>query len=126
MFQKYPKTVWLIILNEFCERFSYYGLRSNIHQTCIYSLIIILLTIVTFYFTAILMLYLTTILKFNGDESTIIYHSFVFLAYLMPLPGAILADSYWGRYKYGIVSNHTIIHSSIIMSYHKKTFYLEQ
>jgi len=51
-------------------------------------------------FTAVLVLYLTTILKFNGDDSTIIYHSFVFLAYFMPLPGAILADSYWGKFKY--------------------------
>ncbi|XP_060839690.1 peptide transporter family 1-like isoform X2 [Rhopalosiphum padi] len=47
----------------------------------------------------VLVLYLTTILKFNGEDSTIIYHSFVFLAYFMPLPGAILADSYWGKFK---------------------------
>ena len=26
--QKYPKFVFLIILNEFCERFSYYGIRT--------------------------------------------------------------------------------------------------
>ena len=25
---KYPKYVFLIILNEFCERFSYYGIRT--------------------------------------------------------------------------------------------------
>lgn len=72
---KYPKSIWFIVLNEFCERFTYYGLKT------------------------VLILYLTTILKFNGDNSTIIYHSFVFLAYFMPLPGAILADSYWGKYK---------------------------
>eukprot|EP00102_Acyrthosiphon_pisum_P018742 XP_016655952.1 PREDICTED: peptide transporter family 2-like isoform X1 [Acyrthosiphon pisum] len=72
---KYPKCIWLIVLNELCERFTYYGMRT------------------------VLVLYLTTILKFNGDDSTIIYHSFVFLAYFMPLPGAILADSYWGKFK---------------------------
>ena len=26
--KKYPKFVFLIILNEFCERFSYYGIRT--------------------------------------------------------------------------------------------------
>lgn len=50
-------------------------------------------------FSAVLVLYLTTVLKFDGDDSTIIYHGFVFLAYFMPLPGAILADSYWGKFK---------------------------
>ncbi|XP_026815501.1 peptide transporter family 1-like isoform X2 [Rhopalosiphum maidis] len=72
---KYPKSIWFIVLNELCERFTYYGMRT------------------------VLVLYLTTILKFNGEYSTIIYHSFVFLAYFMPLPGAILADSYWGKFK---------------------------
>jgi len=51
-------------------------------------------------FSAVLVLYLTTVLKFDGDDSTIIYHSFVFLAYFMPLPGSVLADSYWGKFKY--------------------------
>ncbi|CAH1716129.1 peptide transporter family 1-like [Aphis gossypii] len=72
---KYPKSIWFIVLNELCERFTYYGMRT------------------------VLVLYLTTVLKFNGEDSTIIYHSFVFLAYFMPLPGAILADSYWGKFK---------------------------
>jgi len=27
--QAYPKSVWFIICTEFCERFSYYGLRST-------------------------------------------------------------------------------------------------
>ena len=26
----YPKSVWFIMSNEFCERFSYYGMRSKI------------------------------------------------------------------------------------------------
>ena len=25
----YPKSVWFIMSNEFCERFSYYGMRSK-------------------------------------------------------------------------------------------------
>ncbi len=26
---KYPMSVFLIVANEFCERFSYYGMKSN-------------------------------------------------------------------------------------------------
>ncbi|XP_029345397.1 peptide transporter family 1 isoform X2 [Acyrthosiphon pisum] len=36
-----------------------------------------------------------------------IYHGFIFLSYLMPLFGSILADSYWGQFK-------TIIRLSIV------------
>eukprot|EP00102_Acyrthosiphon_pisum_P021995 XP_016659205.1 PREDICTED: solute carrier family 15 member 2 isoform X1 [Acyrthosiphon pisum] len=72
---KYLKSTWYILVNEFCERFTYYGLKT------------------------VLVMYLTRILKFNGDESTIIYHSFIFLSYFVPLPCAILADSYWGKFK---------------------------
>ncbi|XP_060842005.1 peptide transporter family 1-like isoform X2 [Rhopalosiphum padi] len=80
---KYPKSTWLIIIFEFCERFTYFGLKT------------------------ILVLYLTTILKFNGDESTIIYHSFIFLAYFIPVPAAILGDSHWGKFK-------TVLYMSLV------------
>ncbi|XP_060881266.1 peptide transporter family 2-like isoform X2 [Metopolophium dirhodum] len=66
-----------------CERFNYAGLRT------------------------ILVLYLSTILNYTDDESTMIYHGFIFLSYFMPLFGAILADSYWGKFK-------TIIRLSIV------------
>ncbi|VVC31971.1 Major facilitator superfamily domain,Proton-dependent oligopeptide transporter family,PTR2 family [Cinara cedri] len=79
----YPKSVWLIICNEFCERFSYYGLRT------------------------VLVLYLTSILRYDDDESTVIYHMTVFLAYFSPLFGAILSDSYLGKFK-------TILYLSIV------------
>ncbi|VVC31975.1 Hypothetical protein CINCED_3A008459 [Cinara cedri] len=79
----YPKSVWFIICNEFCERFSYYGLRT------------------------VLVLYLTSILQYNDDQSTIIYHMIVFLAYFSPLFGAIISDSYWGKFK-------TILYLSIV------------
>ncbi|XP_016655946.1 peptide transporter family 1 isoform X2 [Acyrthosiphon pisum] len=71
----YPKYTWLIVISELCERFTYFGLKS------------------------VLILYLTRILQFNGEESTIIYHSFIFHACIMPLPSAILGDSYWGKFK---------------------------
>lgn len=103
--QKYPKSVWCIVINELCERFSYYGFRStSIFQSLTPIKRHILCNNCTNKnnnrFSAVLVLYLTTILKFNGDNSTIIYHGFVFLSYFMPLFGAILADLYWGKFKY--------------------------
>ncbi|XP_060839688.1 peptide transporter family 1-like isoform X3 [Rhopalosiphum padi] len=80
---KSPKSVWFIVCDELCERFNYYGLRT------------------------ILVLYLTSILNYSDDDSTMIYHGFIFLSYFMPLFGAILADSYWGKFK-------TIIRLSIV------------
>uniref|UniRef100_A0A023F7I0 Oligopeptide transporter 1 n=2 Tax=Triatoma infestans TaxID=30076 RepID=A0A023F7I0_TRIIF len=72
---KYPKSVFFIIGNEFCERFSYYGMRT------------------------ILSLYLTQALKYTETTSTIIYHTFVMLCYFTPLVGGIAADSWLGKYK---------------------------
>ncbi|KAF0771134.1 peptide transporter family 1-like [Aphis craccivora] len=105
--RKSPKSVWFIVCDELCERFNYYGLRSKE-----INLIINLDKNVTYYvdctdgmedkankFFPILVLYLTTILNYSDDDSTMIYHGFIFLSYLMPMFGAILADSYWGKYK---------------------------
>ncbi|XP_075230327.1 uncharacterized protein LOC142329540 [Lycorma delicatula] len=80
---KYPKSVFFIISNEFCERFSYYGMRT------------------------ILSLYLQNKLRYSETDSTLIYHIFVTLCYFFPLFGAILADSFLGKYK-------TILYLSIV------------
>jgi solute carrier family 15 oligopeptide transporter 1 len=72
---KFPKGVFLIILNEFCERFSYYGLKT------------------------ILIIYLTKFLLLNDNTATGIYHAFAMLCYFCPLLGAIIADAYIGQYK---------------------------
>jgi len=50
-------------------------------------------------FSAILVMYLTQRLDFSRDTATVLFHSFTALCYIMPLFGAILADSYFGRYK---------------------------
>ncbi|XP_050054174.1 peptide transporter family 1-like isoform X2 [Aphis gossypii] len=71
----YPKAVWYIFGNELCERFSYHGLKT------------------------ILVLFFTTIQKYDHDTSTIIFHMFLICSFLSPLFGAIIADSYWGKYK---------------------------
>ncbi|XP_011313545.1 peptide transporter family 1 [Fopius arisanus] len=72
---KYPKAIIFIVCMEFCERFSYYGMRT------------------------ILSLYLKNKLHFSDDSSTVIYHIFMMFIYFFPLFGAILADSMLGRFK---------------------------
>lgn len=51
------------------------------------------------FFSAILVLYARNYLLFDDDSSTAVYHAFTLLAYLTPLFGGILADSYIGKYK---------------------------
>ncbi|KAI4883849.1 hypothetical protein NFI96_017537 [Prochilodus magdalenae] len=81
----YPISIFFIVVNEFCERFSYYGMR------------------------AVLVLYFRYFLSWDVDFSTSIYHTFVALCYLSPILGAIIADSWLGKFK-------TIIYLSIIYS----------
>lgn len=79
----YPLSIFFIVVNEFCERFSYYGMR------------------------AVLVLYFKYFLKWDDDLATSIYHTFVALCYLTPILGAIVADSWLGKFK-------TIIYLSIV------------
>lgn len=72
---KYPKSVFFIVSNEFCERFSYYGMRT------------------------ILAIYLRNVLLYSDDDSTVIYHVFVMLCYFFPLIGAMLADTLLGKFR---------------------------
>ncbi len=46
---------------------------------------------------------------YDPDVSTIIYHTFTMLVYFMCIFGAIIADSWWGRFK-------TIVILSIVYS----------
>ena len=70
----YPGGVLFIVGNEFCERFSYYGMR------------------------AILVLYLTSWLRMTDDTATAIYHTFIVLCYFSPIFGAMIADGWIGKY----------------------------
>ncbi|XP_078323604.1 solute carrier family 15 member 1-like isoform X2 [Crassostrea virginica] len=90
--QKYPKSVYFILGNEFCERFSYYGMR------------------------AVLILYLTNWLGFSEDVGTAIFHSFVMLCYLSPLIGAVLADGYLGRYKTILIVSLVYAAGNLVMA----------
>lgn len=71
----FPYYVGFILGNEFCERYSYYGMRT------------------------ILVLYLTYFIGYDENTSTVIYHAFTVAAYTWPLFGGALADSYLGKYK---------------------------
>ncbi|NXY19260.1 S15A1 protein, partial [Atrichornis clamosus] len=79
----FPVSVFFIIINEFCERFSYYGMR------------------------AVLVLYFKYFLHWDDNLATAIYHTFVALCYLTPILGAIIADSWLGKFK-------TIVSLSIV------------
>ncbi|XP_021500538.1 solute carrier family 15 member 1 [Meriones unguiculatus] len=79
----YPLSIFFIVVNEFCERFSYYGMR------------------------AILVLYFRNFLSWDDNLSTAIYHTFVALCYLTPILGALIADSWLGKFK-------TIVYLSIV------------
>lgn len=80
---KYPRSIFFIIGNEFCERFTFYGLRT------------------------ILVIYLTRRLYYSDESGTVIYHGFILLAYFTPVLGAIIADSWLGKFR-------TILYLSII------------
>eukprot|EP00092_Neocalanus_flemingeri_P040536 GFUD01044142.1.p1 GENE.GFUD01044142.1~~GFUD01044142.1.p1 ORF type:complete len:713 (-),score=206.77 GFUD01044142.1:312-2450(-) len=71
----YPKSVFFIVGNEFCERFSYYGMK------------------------AILSIYLKKKLHFTEDKATVIYHTFSMFCYFTPIFGAMIADQLLGKFK---------------------------
>uniref|UniRef100_A0A915CP76 Uncharacterized protein n=2 Tax=Ditylenchus dipsaci TaxID=166011 RepID=A0A915CP76_9BILA len=75
MLKAWPKTTLCIVSNEFCERFSYYGMRT------------------------ILLLYFLNVLKFDYSIATVGTNGFTVLCYLTPLFGSIIADGYVGKFK---------------------------
>ncbi|KAK9537139.1 hypothetical protein VZT92_004778 [Zoarces viviparus] len=79
----YPVSICFIVVNEFCERFSYYGMK------------------------AVLTLYFLTYLHWDKDQSTAVYHAFSSLCYFTPILGALIADSWLGKFK-------TIVYLSVV------------
>uniref|UniRef100_A0A8C7NU35 Solute carrier family 15 member 2 n=1 Tax=Oncorhynchus mykiss TaxID=8022 RepID=A0A8C7NU35_ONCMY len=71
------------VVNEFCERFSYYGMK------------------------AVLTLYFINYLHWDPNLSTAVYHAFSSLCYFTPVLGALIADSWLGKFK-------TIIYLSVV------------
>lgn len=60
---KYPKVVFLIILTELCERFSFYGLRT------------------------VLYIYFTEFISLSSNTATACYHAYSMICYFTPILG---------------------------------------
>lgn len=52
-----------------------------------------------FFIAAILPIYLTTKLAFDSNVATTIFHSFCMVVYFFPIIGAMISDSWFGKYK---------------------------
>ncbi|XP_046968977.1 peptide transporter family 1-like [Vanessa cardui] len=72
---RFPRIVIIIMIAEFCERFSYSGMR------------------------AFLTLYLRSKLGYSDEGATEIYHVFSTFVYFFPILGGILADNYLGKFR---------------------------
>ncbi|XP_031564525.1 solute carrier family 15 member 2-like isoform X2 [Actinia tenebrosa] len=74
-FTQFPRATWPILVTEFGERFSYYGIKT------------------------VLVLYLTKDLMFNKADGKTIYHAFSMTSYFTGVIGAMIADSFLGKYR---------------------------
>ncbi|XP_047504323.1 peptide transporter family 1-like [Pieris napi] len=72
---RFPRIVIIIILTEFCERFSFSGMR------------------------AFLTLYLRSKLGYSDEEATETYHLFSTFVYVFPIIGGIVADNWLGKFR---------------------------
>ncbi|GBM53845.1 Solute carrier family 15 member 2 [Araneus ventricosus] len=79
---KYPRCIPLLLIQEFCEKFSYYG------------------------FHAILMFYLIRELHYSEYTAFLVFHAFMALKNFSPYVGALIADSYLGKF-------WTVVHVSV-------------
>lgn len=57
------------------------------------------LKIKIFFYAAILVLYMTIKLGYNDNTATVLFHVFTSLVYFFPIMGAIIADSYLGKFR---------------------------
>ncbi|XP_024395190.1 uncharacterized protein [Physcomitrium patens] len=74
-FSSFPGSIKYLVWNEFCERFSFYGMKT------------------------ILALYLVQHLRLSENESTELVHLFIVACYATPILGAFISDCYWGKYR---------------------------
>ncbi|XP_043550452.1 solute carrier family 15 member 2 [Chiloscyllium plagiosum] len=88
----YPLSILFVVVNEFCERFSYYGMKA----------------ILTFYFA--------NFLYWDDDLSTAIYHAFSGFAYFTPVLGALIADSWLGKFKTIIILSIVYVIGHVVKS----------
>lgn len=89
---KYPRAIPFIVINEFCERFNYYGMRT------------------------ILALYLVRKLGYSEDTSTFIFHIFTTLVYFFCIFGSVIADSWWGKFKTIFILSLVYMTGSVVLT----------
>lgn len=97
------KVLSLIILNEFCERYCFYSIRS------------------------ILFTFLLNSYSLSTERATFLVHSFVFLSYLFGVFGGLIADGFLGRYKTIVYFNFLYFLGNLMIlfsSYHVNLFTL--
>uniref|UniRef100_F6SF16 Solute carrier family 15 member 2-like n=1 Tax=Ciona intestinalis TaxID=7719 RepID=F6SF16_CIOIN len=90
--QYLPPSIFLIVSNEFCERFTFYGIK------------------------AVLIIYLTSKLKMDHSTATAVYHSFNVVCYFSPILGACIADGWLGRYRTILYMSIIYMIGNIVMS----------
>ncbi|XP_030079969.1 peptide transporter family 1-like isoform X2 [Drosophila hydei] len=88
----YPKSVFFIISNEFCERFNYYGMRT------------------------VLVLYLSRQLGYSDDTATVVFHVFTMFVYFLCIFGAIISDSWLGKFKTILYLSMVYICGSVLLT----------
>ncbi|XP_034658186.1 peptide transporter family 1 isoform X1 [Drosophila subobscura] len=88
----YPKSVFFIISNEFCERFNYYGMRT------------------------VLVLYLSRQLGYAEDTATVVFHVFTMFVYFLCVFGAIVSDSWLGKFKTILYLSMVYICGSVLLT----------
>lgn len=71
----YPVQIFLLLIVELCERFSFYGIRS------------------------VLLIYFAQQLYMTDVNASYYYHFYIVICYITPILGGIIADQYWGKYK---------------------------
>lgn len=91
--EKYPNFLKLLFFVEMWERFSYYGMRC------------------------LLVLFLTSTLKFSDQKSFIIYSLFAAVGYAGPIIGGILADKFMGFRPMIIIGGSIITLGHLVLAF---------
>src|SRR5438105_255052 len=90
-FARHPKGFWFIFWGEFAERCCYYGMR------------------------ALLVAYMTAVLRFTDADASDIYFNFKAACYLMPLLGGFIADRFLGKYWTIVIFSVPYVFGSVLL-----------
>ena len=90
--KSYPKHVWLIVISYLFERFCFYGIR------------------------VVLQTYLALQLGLSFNLAGSVYHAHAMVSYFTPILGAIVADSFIGRYWTVVILSVLYIIGNLVLS----------